>query len=135
VSSLFTATSWVLGIVLAVIVVAVLTGPYPWVVALRHRSVALARAAGGAATGAAGRAQDPATIAWVVDHKEALQIGTAVVGLLVLLWADLSWWGILFVLALVGAIELVVWRVAEGSGPGEDRPGEAAPTPVVGESG
>jgi hypothetical protein len=135
VSSLFTATSWVLGIVLAVIVVAVLTGPYPWVFALRRRSVALARAAGGAATGAAGRAQDPATIAWVVDHKEALQIGTAVVGLLVLLWADLSWWGILFVLALVGAIELVVWRVAEGSAPTEGGPGEAAPTPVVGESG
>jgi hypothetical protein len=135
VSSLFTATSWVLGIVVAVIVVAILTGPYLWVVSLRRRTVALARAAGGAAAGAAGRTQDPATIDWVVANKEALQIGTAVVGLLVLLWFDLSWWGILFVLALVGAIELVVWRVADRSGPGGDRPGDAAPTPAVGESG
>jgi hypothetical protein len=135
VSSLFTATSWVLGIVVAVIVVAIVTGPYLWVVSLRRRTVALARAAGGAAAGAAGRTQDPATIDWVVANKEALQIGTAVVGLLVLLWFDLSWWGILFVLALVGAIELVVWRVADQSGPGGDRPGDAAPTPAVGESG
>jgi hypothetical protein len=116
-------------------VVAIVTGPYLWVVSLRRRTVALARAAGGAAAGAAGRTQDPATIDWVVANKEALQIGTAVVGLLVLLWFDLSWWGILFVLALVGAIELVVWRVADQSGPGGDRPGDAAPTPAVGESG
>jgi hypothetical protein len=125
VSSLLGATAWVLAIVAVVAVIAVLTGGYPWVAALRHRGAGLARTAGSAVTGVASHRDDPAVTDWVARNREALQAGGLILGVLVLLFADLSWWGILVLALLVGGYELAVQRLAgpaaavdEGAGAG-----------------
>jgi hypothetical protein len=105
---LTTFAAWTLAALCLIAAVAVLTGDYPWVVGLRRRVAALwARATGTAAE----RARDEATVAWVRDHRDGLLVLGALGGL-ALLWATtLSWAGLLLVLGLVGAFELVVYRV------------------------
>ena len=44
-------------------------------------------------------------------HVDHLQIAGAVVGVLALWWLDLSWFGVLVLLALVGAYELALQRL------------------------
>ena len=58
------------------------------------------------------RARDEATVAWIGDHRDVLLIGGVVVGLVLLWIADLSWAGLLLVLGLVAAFEVVVYRIA-----------------------
>jgi hypothetical protein len=77
-------------------------------VSLRRRVAAVV----GSAAGAVGRgATDDATVRWVAGHQELLQAGVAVAAL-VALWAfDLSWLGVLVVLAVAAALALAVRRV------------------------
>jgi hypothetical protein len=135
VSSLLDATEVLLWIVAAVAVIAILTSSYPWVVALRGRTVAVGRAAGGAVMGAARHRDDPAVAEWVTANREALQIGGVVVAVLALLFLDLSWWGIVVLLLLVVGYELVVQRLAEppeGEAEGPEGEGEGAPAASAG---
>jgi hypothetical protein len=68
------------------------------------------------------RARDEATLEWIASHRDALLIGGAVVGL-VLLWVlDVSWIGVLLILGLVGAFEALVYRVAENRRPPTPQP-------------
>lgn len=117
VSSLLDATKWILGIVAAVAAVAVLTGPYPWVRSLRRRTRSAAGTAAAAAATLATRRPDERTVAWVADHREALQLGGIVVGILLLLAVDLSWFGVLAVLVVVAVYELGVQRIADFAPP------------------
>lgn len=105
---LTTFGAWVLAGVAIVAALAVMTGPYPWAVSLRRRAGALwARAI--TATGE--RARDEATVAWISDHRDVLLAAGGAVGFLVLWFVDLSWIGLLLVVALVAAYELVVYRI------------------------
>jgi hypothetical protein len=104
VGPLIIATGVLLALFAVAVAAAVLTGDYPWVVSLRERF--------GLAAGAArDRASDDATVTWVRGHREALQIGAAVVGVLLLWFFDLSWLGVLILLVLVGAFALLVQRI------------------------
>jgi hypothetical protein len=94
--------------------VAVLTADYPWAVSLRRRVAGLWALV---VTTTGERARDEATVAWIGDHRDALLVAGAVAGLLILWFADLSWAGLLVVLALVGAFELAVYRIGARSGP------------------
>lgn len=106
--------AWVLAGALAVAAVAVLTADYPWAVSLRRRARVLwAQAV--AATGE--QARDEATVARVHEHCDALLAAGVAAGLIVLWFADLSWWGLLLVLALVAAYEVAVQRIAARAGP------------------
>jgi hypothetical protein len=125
VSSLLDATAWILGIAAAVAVVALLTGPYGWAKALRRGTVSGAQAAVGAARSAINRQPDDPVVAWVGAHREVLQAGGIVVGILALLVIDLSWIGLFVLVALVVAYELIVQRLAdigEGGVPPEEGP-------------
>lgn len=102
-------------VALAVLVLAVLTGPYGWVVRLRRGVASLFRAG---VTAAKDRSQDEATIEWVHAHRDVLGWAGAGVGVLALLLLDLSWWGLLGLVVLIGAYELVVFRFW-GSGGGQ----------------
>jgi hypothetical protein len=113
VSSLLDATAWILAIAAIVAVIALLTGPYRWAVAIRTNTVSTARTLGGAVGGAVTRRPDDRTVEWVVAHKELLQVGGVVVGILVLLLFDLSWWGFLLLAAVIVGFELAVQRIAE----------------------
>ncbi|MGH9227532.1 MAG: hypothetical protein ACRD07_02170 [Acidimicrobiales bacterium] len=113
VSSLVDATSWILGIAAVVAVAALVTGPYPWAQALRSGTVSGARALAGAVGSAVARRPDDPVVAWVGAHREVLQIGGIVAGILALLVLDLSWLGLVLLVVLVGAFELGVQRLAD----------------------
>ncbi len=128
VSSLLDATAWILGIAAVVAVVALLTGPYGWARALRRGTVSGGQAAVGAARSAINRQPDDPVVAWVGAHREVLQAGGIVVGILALLVFDLSWIGLFVLAALVIAYELVVQRLADiGAGGVPPEEGPAVP--------
>jgi len=113
VSSLLDATAWILAIALAVFAVALLTGPYGWARALRRRTGSVGGTVVGAVRAAVTRTQDERSAEWVGAHREALQLGGVVVAILVLLLVDASWLGLAVLALLVGAFELVLWRIAD----------------------
>jgi hypothetical protein len=130
VDSLLDATAWILAAAALVAVVALLTGPYPWAVALRRRTASLARALAAAVGAATTRRPDEATVAWVVERRELLQLGGAVAGIVVLLLVDLSWLWILLLALVIAAYELAVVRIAELT-PSEPEPREPEPSGAV----
>jgi len=114
---LTTGALW-LGIgALVIAAVAAITGPYGWAVRLRSGTVTLVRSVVSAVSG---KAEDPATAAWVAANLDALRIGGAVVGVLLIWWLDISWLGFFLLVALVGVYELVLARIAERAAVEED---------------
>jgi hypothetical protein len=115
VSSLLDATAWVLAIAALVVAVALLTGPYRWAVSLRHRVASIAGIVAGtvraAATGTGTGADEERRVAWLTAHRDALQVGGVVAAIVLLLAFDASWLGILVLVVLVAAYELVLWRL------------------------
>jgi hypothetical protein len=112
-SSLMDVTAWVLGIAVVVAVVAALSGPYPWARTVRHRTATVGQGVWTVTTSAAARRPDEPVVAWMAEHREALQLGGVLAGIVVLLLADLSWGGLLLLALLVGAFELVVSRLGD----------------------
>jgi hypothetical protein len=112
VDSLLDATAWILASAALVAVVALLTGPHGWARALRRRTASLAHALAAALRSAVTRRPDEATVAWVVAHREVLQLGAIVAGIVVLLVVDLSWLGLLLLALVIGGFELAVARIA-----------------------
>jgi hypothetical protein len=110
----FRLTAYLIAIGLAVILIALITGPYPWAVKLRSRTRALAVGASGAVKG---RAQDDDTTEWVQAHRDLLMAGGAILLVLMLLVFDLSWIGFFLVTAIVGLFELAVYRIGHDASP------------------
>ncbi len=107
--SLLLYTAWFLVVLVIVLVITLITGPYPWAVTLRGWTVDVWRAAVSAVRG-----HEPSeTVTWVTAHRDPLMVGGAVVAALLLFFGNLSLWWFLFFLIVIGAYELVVYRVAE----------------------
>ena len=121
VDSLLDATVWILAAAALVAVVALITGPYRWAVALRRRTASAARALAAAVSAVIARRHDDATVAWVTAHREVLQIGGIVAAIIVLLLIDMSWPGLLLLALVTGGYELAVARIA-GPTPGRGEP-------------
>lgn len=113
----------VLWIALAIVVIALLTGPYPWAVSLRARVASLFSMA-------AGTAKDPATADWVLAHRDALLWVGAGVGVVALWFFDLSWLTFFALVLVVGAYELAVVRLADRARGGEAESGPVPPVPA-----
>jgi hypothetical protein len=116
---------------LVIVLLALITGPYRWAVALRRRVVELWRAlmeAGGRGRGAA---REGPAVAWVREHVALLQLGGAIAGVLVLLLIDLSWVAFLIVLAVLALYELVLWRLGREDGDGGGGPDVPVASPVT----
>jgi hypothetical protein len=112
-SSLLLATKRILWVLFVVLVVAVVTGPYPWAVRARAWVGEVGRAAVGAVRGAE---TGPATV-WVGGHRDALMLAGAVVAAIILLFASISL-GWFLVLAIVLVLyELAVYRIAAATLP------------------
>jgi hypothetical protein len=131
VSSLLDATAWILAGAAVIAAIALLTGPYGWAKALRRGTVSGAEAAVNAARSVLNREPDDPVVAWVAAHREILQAGGIVVGILALLVLDLSWLGLFVLVALVVAYELVVQRLADIGARGAP-PEEGPPVPAEG---
>ena len=97
---------WVIGIVGAI---TILTGPYGWVRRMRSSVAGLFRSA---TTAVGDRANDDATLAWVVEHVDALRIAGYVLGALLLWFVDLSWLSFFLIAVLVAAWQVVVAQLA-----------------------
>jgi hypothetical protein len=106
-SSLLTYTSRLLWVVVIVVVIALLSGPYGWAVRLRRWVVDLWRAG----IGAAGGAELPQAPAWVAAHRDALMLGIAALALIVLLLADLTIGWFLVIALITAGLELLVFRL------------------------
>ncbi len=112
-------TGWVLIGLAAVAAVLVVTGPYPWMAATRRTVAGLAVTASSAAGDVA---RQDTTVAWVRRNLSALQWAGAAGLVASLWWFDLSWWGLLLVVALIGAAELLVHRTAAAADRDLDEP-------------
>ena len=116
-------TGWMLAITLLVIVVALLTGPYPWAVRLRTWVRDLFAALVSAAKGA----DRTAAATWVTLHRDALLMAGAAVAVLALLLLG-GGWGSFFAIVIVGGLyALVVWRIAESASADPDPEPEPEP--------
>jgi hypothetical protein len=110
-SSLLLATKRILWVLFVVLIVAVVTAPYPWAVRARAWVGDVGRAGVGAVRGAE---VGPAA-AWVGPRRDALMLAGAIVAAIILLFASISL-GWFLVLAIVLALyELAVYRIAEAS--------------------
>jgi hypothetical protein len=125
---LLASTQWILIGILALIVVLVATGPYPWVVAVRSGVVRLVR---GVSARAGDVATQDATVTWIRRNAIALYVAGAAVVVAALWWFDLSWLGLLLLAAAVGGAELVVYRLATGDGDDAGPAGPGAGPPGV----
>lgn len=121
---------WIIGIVA---LIAILTGPYRWVVALRSRVASLFRSA---STLVNDRANDDDTLLWVARNVDALRIAGFVVGALALWFFDLTWVRFFLIALVVAGWQVLVAQLAgrapvseeEGDGDGGDPPEADAPT-------
>jgi hypothetical protein len=113
--SLLLTTKRTLWALFAILVVALLSGPYPWAVRFRAWVVDVSRAGVGAVRGAE---LGPAA-AWVGMHRDALMLGGAVLAAVIVLFTSLSLGWLLVVLLLIAAFELVVYRLAAALRPPE----------------
>jgi hypothetical protein len=109
---LLTFALWALAATGVVALLAVLTGPYPWAVQARRRTGDVGRRLVSSTTE---KAQDEGTVRWVAAHRDGLLAAGIAVGLLLLWTLELSWLGLLLLVALVGAYSLVVMRTAASS--------------------
>jgi hypothetical protein len=113
--SFFTVTTTVIVVGLVIVVIALITGPYGWAVSTRAKTVALAR---GVVNTASDSSRQESTVVWVRAHREALQLGGAIVFVLLFLILDLSWLGFLLLGGLIALYE--IWLARLGAGDTED---------------
>ena len=129
----FVLTAWVLGVALVLLVIAVLSGPYGWAVAMRSwvkrtwHSIAEAR--GGDHRGAVG---------WMASHAAGLQLAGAVVAGILLLIVSVSWISFLIVGVLLLAYEVYLQRIkpptADEASPISGPDSQAGIPPGIGET-
>ena len=102
-------TGWLLVVAIVVLLVALVSGPYPWAVRLR----AWVRDIGRALTSPAARGQLGPAAVWAGAHRDALMFGGAVAFVILLLVLDLSIGWVLLMALLLLAYELAVYRLAD----------------------
>jgi len=120
-SSLFRYTGILLAIVLLVLLIALVTGRYPWAVALRGWVGDLGRGIGAAVGGQP--LPDTGRVRWVREHRDALMLAGAVLAVVLLLWVDLSWLAFVILGVILALYELALWRLAPVGEP--EAPSEA----------
>jgi hypothetical protein len=107
--SLLLYTAWFLAISAIVLVITLITGPYPWAVKLRGWTVDMWHAGVTAVRGH----ESTETVTWVAAHRDPLMVGGAVVAALLVFFGNLSLWWFVFFAIVISAYELIVYRVSE----------------------
>jgi hypothetical protein len=130
----FVLTGWVLAVALIVLVIAVLSGPYRWAVALRSWVKRTGRSIAAASSGER-RGQ---VITWMASHAAGLQLAGAVVAGILLLIVPVSWLSFLIIGVLLAACEIWLQRIKPpppGESPSTRGPGDqAGPPSRIGET-
>jgi vacuolar-type H+-ATPase subunit I/STV1 len=110
-AGLFELTTVLIVVGLVVAAIALVTGPYRWAVALRSGVSSMSRALWDAGARVAAGADTVGATAWVATHRQALQIGGALLVIGILLLVDVSWVWLWILLALLACWELALWRL------------------------
>jgi hypothetical protein len=126
----FVLTAWVLGVALVVLVIAVLSGPYGWAVALRSWVKRTWHSIAGAKGG-----DHRGVVAWIASHAAGLQLAGAVVAGILLLIVPVWWLSFLIIGVLLAAYEVYLQRIKPpppDEAPPASGPGDQAglPSPI-----
>jgi TRAP-type C4-dicarboxylate transport system permease small subunit len=119
--SLFRYTGILLAIVLLTLVIALITGPYPWAVATRTWVRDAGRGIAGAIRGE--HVDETGRVAWLRGHRDGLMLGGGVVALFCLFVFDLSLIGFAILTIVLVLYELAIYGI--GHQPEPEEPGEA----------
>ena len=103
----FVLTAWVLGVALVVLVIAMLSGPYRWAVAIRSLVKRTGRSIAGARS-SDGRGQP---VTWMASHAAGLQLAGAGLAAILLLIVPVSWLSFLIVGVLLAACEIYLQQI------------------------
>ena len=103
----FVLTAWVLAVALVVLIIAVLSGPYRWAVAIQSWVTRTWRGIAGARSGDR-RGQ---VVTWMASHAAGLQLAGAVVAGILLLIVPVSWLSFLIIGVLLAACEIYLQRI------------------------
>jgi hypothetical protein len=104
--SLLRYTGWLLAATVIVLLVALVTGPYPWAIRIRG----WVRDLGKAIAGLAKPGEGAPAAGWVAAHRDAVMLGLALLGIVVMLLWDLSIGGFLLLALVIGVLELFAYR-------------------------
>jgi hypothetical protein len=112
----FSISRWLIVALLAVVIVAWVSGPYPWAKSLRRYVSHYSRDGWNLVVAAiGGRGREDATIAWMRSHLELLQVLGVVVAVLLLLILSVSWVGFTIVALLLAGYELWMHRIGQAA--------------------
>lgn len=106
--SLLRYTGWLLAISLLVLLVALLSGPYGWAMSFRSKVARFFFGIGHVLRAAV--SSDEEANDWIRPRRDGLMIAGAVIGVLLFLWLNLSFWGVLIFGVLLVGYELVIFR-------------------------
>lgn len=115
--SLFRTTAVLLAIVLLTLLIALITGPYPWAVTARGWVRDGARGVAAAFSGE--RLPDTGRVRWIRDHRDGLMLGGAIFAVALLLLFDLSLWGFVIAGIVIALYELALSRLGHEPGGSE----------------
>lgn len=108
--SLFRYTGILLAIVLLSLLIALLTGPYPWAVAFRRWVGDLGRSVGAAIGGKP--LPETGRLRWIRDHRDGLMLAGGVLAVALFLFVDLTLLAFVVVGVVLALYELALWRLA-----------------------
>ena len=108
--SLFRYTGILLAIVLLTLLIALVTGPYPWAVAFRRWVGELGRSVGAAIGGKP--LPETGRLKWIRDHRDGLMLAGGVLAVALFLFVDLTLVAFVIVGVLLVLYELALWRLA-----------------------
>ena len=111
----FSVSRWLLLGLIAMVVVALVTGPYGWARSLRRVVSRYAHEGWNLVVAISGRARDDRTIEWVRTHLEVLRIAGVAVAVLLLTVLSVSWIGILVLAVLLATYEFWLLRLGRST--------------------
>jgi len=121
--TLFVFTGWLLAVALIVLVIALVTGPYRWAVAMRRWFVEVGHGIVG--TASSPKVAGSSAVAWIRAHRDPLMLAGAGVAVLLLLLVNVSFWSFFVVTLIVVLYELIIFRLA-GTEPEQEPAGADA---------
>lgn len=114
-TSYFSITKWFLVGALVITVLALVTGPYRWAVKGRqgvvHAGAATVSFARASVASGVAASKDERTVTWVRAHFDFMRAAGIVVGILLLLIFNVSFWGFVIIAALVAVYEIWLHRL------------------------
>jgi hypothetical protein len=109
----FSVSRWLVLSLVAVFVVALVTGPYGWARSVRRVVSHWGHEAWNLALAVSGKASDDRTIEWVRTHLDLLRIGGVALAVLLFLVISVSWVSFLVIAVLLAAYELGLHRIGK----------------------